>query len=116
MTYRTAGLVLALALLVPTVALAANTGPVHALEGLIGPKYNGAPSQMLAGTMGLTFDELHDDLDQPFTGKVDDPKPLKKLGYDVAKGDGVELKRVGDHEWRLKLLGTKKEMTLRVVS
>jgi len=96
---------------------AANTGPVHALEGLWGAKYSGAPSQAVAGVMGLAFDELTQVKNQMFEGTVQNPQPLKKLGYKTIKaGDKIQMTRTGDHMWHLKHVKSGKEFNLKVVS
>jgi hypothetical protein len=94
-----------------------KTGDTHAVESLFGAKYTGAPSQALAGRMGLMFEHLEDILHQSFTGIVQDPEPIHKLGYKtVQKGDKIEMKRIAEHTWELKHLKSQKVFQLKVVS
>lgn len=99
-----------------SVVCATNTGDNHALEGMFGAKYSGAPSQALAGKLGLLIDGLKDDLMMPFLGKITNPEPLKTFGYNVTKGDPIELKRIEEHKWELKLMNSGKIITFKVNS
>ena len=99
------------------VSQAANTGSTHAIEGMIGAKYSGAPSMTLAGRMGLLFKELRNDMGIMFPGTIGNPAPLKKLGYkDFAKGDKIQMTRTGEHKWKIKHMNSGKVLTLKVVS
>ncbi|MCD4654103.1 hypothetical protein K8T06_09215 [bacterium] len=96
---------------------AANTGSTHAIEGLLGAKYSGAPSQTLAGRMGLLFEDLKDTRDIVFSGKISDPEPLKKLGYEDFKiGDEIQMTRTDDNTWKIKHVKSEKEFILKVSS
>ena len=94
-----------------------KTGDTHAVESLFGAKYTGAPSRALAGRMGLMFDHLEDILRQSFTGTVQDPEPIRELGYNtVQRGDQIEMKRIAEHTWELKHIKSQKVFPLKVVS
>jgi hypothetical protein len=111
-------LVLAVVLLLASAALAVQrTGDTRVLEGLYGAKYSGAPSQALAGRLGVTFKHLEDVFHQPFLGKVDNPEELRKLGYDsIQKGDQIEMKRIEDHSWEIKHVKSRKTVRINVIS
>ncbi len=95
---------------------AANTGPVHAMEGMIGPKYTGAPSQSLAGKMGLLFQDLKDDMNIIYSGKITNTAPLKKIGYKTfVRGDEIEMKRTSPNTWVIRHKKTNKKFTLKVL-
>jgi len=99
------------------VGQAANTGSTHIMEGMMGGKYSGAPSQAMAGKMGLLFQELRSDMNRMFPGKIKDSAPLKKLGYqDFAVGDQVEMIRTGENTWKIKHVKSGKTLKLKVVS
>jgi hypothetical protein len=96
---------------------AANTGPVHALEGMAGGKYSGAPSQALAGRLGMTFEHLRDDLHTSFEGIIADPVPIHELGYpEVLSGDPIRLIRTGENTWTITHIKSGKEIRVKVVS
>lgn len=99
------------------VGQAANTGSTHIMEGMMGGKYSGAPSQAMAGNMGLIFQELRNDMNRMFPGKIKDAAPLKKLGYkNFVVGDQVEMIRTGENTWRIKHVKSGKTLNLKVVS
>ena len=99
------------------VSHSANTGSTHAMEGMMGGKYSGAPSMAVAGRMGLLFQELRNDMGIMFPGTIGNPAPLKKLGYKgFAKGDNIQMTRTGEHKWKIKHMKSGKVLTLKVVS
>ena len=92
-------------------------GPVHILEGMAGGKYSGAPSQALAGRLGMTFEIIQDNLDVMNIGKIVDPAPVHELGYpDVIVDDAIEMTRTGENTWKIKHVKSGKEFTVKVVS
>lgn len=98
-------------------SFASNTGPVHALEGLFGGKYSGAPSQALAGRMGMMFREIKDDLALVNIGKIVDPAPIHELGYpEIQADDEIQMTRTGENTWKIKHVKSGKTFTVKVVS
>lgn len=82
---------------------------------MIGPKYTGAPSQSLAGKMGLLFNGLKDDINIIFSGTITNPVPLKKIGYKkFVRGDKIEMKRTGPNTWALRHKKNGKKFTLKL--
>lgn len=92
-------------------------GPVHIFEGMAGGKYSGAPSQAVAGRLGALFQELRDDMDVMFTGKIIDPAPVHDLGYpEVQADDEIQMTRTGENTWKIKHVKSGKTFTVKVVS
>jgi len=97
--------------------LAGNSGGTHALEGLFGAKYSGAPSQALAGRMGLLFKDLKSSMNTPFNGTIVHPEELKKLGYKgFQAGDKIQFTRIGENRFKIKHMKSGKEVILNVIS
>ena len=95
----------------------AASGGTHAIEGMVSAKYSGAPSQTLAGQMGLFLKGLKNDMNILFNGTISNPDPLKKLGYkDFSAGDKIQFTRTGKNTFKIKHMDSGKEFTLKVVS
>ena len=95
--------------------LATNTGSTHAMEVMVGAKNSGAPSQQLAGRMGLLINGLKEMKGKHFLGKVSDPAPLLKHGFTGVKaGDLVSFVKTGDLTYKITLPQRKQAREFKV--
>jgi len=90
-------------------------GPTDAIEVQVGAQNSGAPSQQLAGRLGLLFDHLDETVGKTYLGTVETPMKLAVIGCSGIKaGQKVELTKIGELQYRVKFAGSGQEKIVKV--